>query len=155
MHTTEPHNTEPEPHGQATALILITALFGLLLLFCCGCRTVRDAQTIVRTDTVRIAARERIIYRTDTLRVTDRLYRNDTVWLRDSIRIKFWRDSVVHDTVTARSQDVRTVTETREVVKRSGYDRFCSVAFWIIVVIMLLVLAWRVILYIIQHRKPK
>lgn len=137
MENKEPHNHEPEPHGQAIALLLLIILFGALLLIgTAGCRTVHDVETIVRTDTVRIAARERLVYRTDTVRVTDRLYRNDTVWLRDSIRIKLWRDSMVHDTVVEKGQDVKVVKETKEVVKRSGYDRFCSCAFWIIVVII-------------------
>lgn len=154
MENKEPHNHEPEPHGQAIALLLLIILFGLLLLIgTASCRTVHDVQTIIRTDTLRIAARERIIYRTDTLRVTDRLYRNDTVYLRDSIRIKFWRDSIIHDTVTARSQDIRTVVETREVIKRSGYDRFCSVAFWIIVAALIIYIALRVIRYILAHRR--
>lgn len=143
---------EEEPHGQGIAIALIIALFGILLLFCFGCRTVKEAETIVRTDTVRIAQREKLVYRTDTLRITERDYRNDTVWLRDSIRIKFWRDSVVHDTVVARSEDVRTVVETKEVVRRSGYDRFCSVAFWTIVLMVVLYVIYRVIRWLYRRK---
>lgn len=126
----------PQTHAWTITLLLLIILLGALLLSTAGCRTIHDTQTIIRTDTVRIAARERLVYRTDTVRVTDRLYRNDTVYLRDSIRIKLWRDSVVHDTVVEKGQDVKVVKETKEVVKRSGYDRFCSCAFWIIVVII-------------------
>lgn len=135
----------PQTHARTITLLLLIILLGALLLSTAGCRTIHDTQTIIRTDTLRIAARERIILRTDTVHITDRATRNDTVFLRDSIRIRLYRDSIIHDTITAKSHNTQTVVQTREVVRRSPYDRFCSIALWVLLLIAIIAIVIKIL----------
>lgn len=120
-------------------LLTVALLCGLILFG--GCRTVKEVETVYRTDTLRIVDKQVVRESVDSMRWRDRERRGDTVFVLDSVRIRWRYDSVVHDTVA----DVRVerVTEVKreEVVKRSGYDRFCSWGFWVLAVLAVVVLA--------------
>lgn len=123
---------------------IIRMLVGVLLIWTAvalfsGCKQV---QTVVEY-------KERIVH--DTLRDTriewrDRIRdvytKGDTVFIHDSVAYVLY-DSIekkvevqVHDSIPYE------VPIEKPVRVRSGYDRFCSWAFWIIVVIVLLRIAW-------------
>lgn len=119
-------------------LLTVALLCALFLLG--GCRAVKEVETVYRTDTLRIVDKQVVRESVDSMRWRDRERRGDTVFVLDSVRIRWRYDSVVHDTVA----DVRVerVTEVKreEVVKRSGYDRFCSWGFWVLAVLAVVVL---------------
>lgn len=88
-----------------------------------------------------------IEYIHDTLQVHDSIHihtreyvKGDTVY-KDSIVYRYlWRDKVVE---AYKVDSIPYPVKVEKIVAvRSGYDRFCSWAFWIIVAIVLLYVVW-------------
>lgn len=134
--------------------ILIFGIVGAIIFLCTtsGCKVQERVRDVYHTDTVRITNVERIKEYVDTSRWSVREIRGDTVWLRDSVRIKWRYDSVVHDTVAAKETIVRTEVKREEVVKRSGYDKFCSWGFWVLVVVAIVTIIVLIVRWTAKYR---
>lgn len=124
--------------------IVITAAATLatfvLLFFFAGCKTC--------TPVVQTEYRDSIVTRLqiDSVRVLEK----DSVFIKergDTIKIErwrtMWRERVVQSVDTIYKDRVQE--RTIKVRERSGYDKFVSWAFWIIVVIVLLWVAWKLV----------
>lgn len=114
--------------------IFSVILISVLLTACASTKTVtvteyRDRvqiDTITRTDSVYVS---RVIReKGDTVYVTDTLLRFKYL---DKTRDVYVRDSIPYP-----------VEVVKEVRKRNGYDRFTSLGFWIIIVLIFLRVAW-------------
>ena len=83
----------------------------------------------------------------DTLHTRDSIHiytsvhiKGDTVYHDSIVYVDRWRDKIVE---TIQRDSVPYPVEVEKLVTvRSGYDRFCSWAFWIIVALVLLYVAW-------------
>lgn len=111
-----------------------------------SCKTqyipVPEYHTIIQRDTVNTR---------DSIRIHTREYiKGDTVHKDSIVYRDRWRDRVVeiqtHDSILC------PVEVIKEVPKRTGYDKFCSWAFWIIAVVTIVYWAAK-ILYKIYFRK--
>ena len=114
--------------------IFSVILISVLLTACASTKTVtvteyRDRvqiDTITRTDSVYVS---RVIReKGDTVYVTDTLLRFKYL---DKTRDVYVRDSIPYP-----------VEVVKEVRKRNGYDRFTSLGFWIIIVLIFIRVAW-------------
>lgn len=113
----------------------------ILYLIICVCVCACNSPKVVTL----IEYRDRV--QNDTVRLTDSVYvsryvreKGDTVFVTDTLfKIKY-RDKIkelqVHDSIP---YEVQVQVPVRV---RSGYDKFTSWAFWIVVVLVLIRLAW-------------
>jgi len=118
----------------AAAVVLL-----FLMLFASGCKTI---QPVVETHEIYVHDTTQLVdsiyqdrYHTVYTK-GDTIYKIDSVWLYKYKFIERNVDVYVHDSVPY------PVELYKEVNIRSGYDKFCSCAFWIIVVLLLLRVAW-------------
>lgn len=95
--------------------------------------TIFLSKTDVRYDSVYVDRYRNVYVSGDTV--------HDEVYLTEYKLV--YRDRT--DTVYERSVDVREVKSVERVNERSGYDRFVSWGFWVLVVVLLLWVAWRVV----------
>ena len=129
------------------ALLILAATLG-------GCRSVKTAQVSVVHDTVRVF---HVKHFRDSVFI-DRYHtekeQGDTVLIRDSVFGYRWKYLTQTDTlyISKNASDTIIQTETKTVKERSGYDRFVSWGFWILVVIFLLITFWKIFCYI--RKKP-
>ena len=133
---------------------MVQGIGALLILWLClhlvGCKTIQQQTAVHNRDSVRVEVRLDSIY----------IYEHDSIW-RDRWRqgdtvfvtVEKWktryRDKLreVHDTIAVvKTDSVTTVVSVPR--PRTGYDRFCSWFFWIVVVLLLLLGAWKVADYI-------
>ena len=124
---------------------MVQGIGALLILWLClhlvGCRTIQQQTAVHNRDSVRVEVRLDSIY----------IYEHDSIW-RDRWRqgdtvfvtVEKWktryRDKLreVHDTIhVVKTDSVTTVVSVPR--PRTGYDRFCSWFFWIVVVLLLAV----------------
>lgn len=119
-------------------LVESVAIWGTVLLLCWaffGCKTqhmVPEIHTEYVHDTLQVH---------DSIHIHTREYvKGDTVY-KDSIVYRYlWRDKVVE---AYKVDSIPYPVEVEKIVAvRSGYDRFCSWAFWIIVALVLLYVVW-------------
>lgn len=101
--------------------------------------TVTEYRETIRADTV-----ERL--KVDSVYVSHYIMaKGDTVHMRDTI----FKYKILHQTETqteyVRDSIPYPVEVVREVRKRDAYDRFTSGAFWIMIVLLLLRVAWWVV----------
>ena len=133
--------TEEQKHilHNFSIFLLIWAIFCAICLLLASCKTVKPV----------VEYRDHYIH--DTTQVVDSIYqdrvhyiyqRGDTVFKTDSVflyKYKYLDRNVVeyvHDSVPY------PVEVEKYVTVRSGYDKFCSWFFWIVVVLALLYAAW-------------
>ena len=133
---------------------MVQGIGALLILWLClhlvGCKTIQQQTAVHNRDSVRVEVRLDSIY----------IYEHDSIW-RDRWRqgdtvfvtVEKWktryRDKLreVHDTIAVvKTDSVTTVVTVPR--PRTGYDRFCSWFFWIVVVLLLLLGVWKVADYI-------
>jgi len=96
--------------------------------------------------------RDRIVH--DTTQVVDSIYQDrvryvytkgDTVYRTDSVFLYKYK-YLNHDINVYVHDSIPYPVEIEVPVKyRSGYDRFCSFAFWIIFALVLLWIAWKIV----------
>ena len=128
-------------NGDMVVNTFIGFLIGIFLCACLfGCKT----KIVTVTE-----YKERHIH--DTTQVVDSVWRDrwhteylhgDTLYLRDSVFVYKYKyldkikETYIHDSIP---YEVEVQVPVRV---RSGYDKFCSWAFWIIVVLIILRVAW-------------
>ena len=114
------------------------SLYILLVLALVGCKTVAPCvpETITR-DSVRVEYKLDSVY----------LYERDSIFVhekRDTVFVERWKTrykdvlKIQHDTIL----DTRTEVQVQQVRYVPKYYRFCSWAFWIVVAVVLIRLAW-------------
>ena len=113
----------------------------VVLLTFAGCKTVQGVSQTATRDSVRVEYRLDSVYvwQHDSI-FRDRWRAGDTVYVTLTQYKTLYKDKIVlqHDTIALTRTE--TVTETISVPReRSGYDKFCSWAFWVVVVILLLI----------------
>lgn len=118
-------------------LALAAAALFLAILFC-SCKTVAPCiQETITIDSVRVEYKLDSVY----------LYERDSIFVhekRDTVFIERWKTrykdvlKIQRDTVI----DTKTEVQMQEVRYVPKYYRFCSWAFWIVVAILLIRLAW-------------
>lgn len=127
-------------HIESNALpyTLIASIVLLLAYVLCGCKTVSPCvpETVVR-DSIRVqhVLDSVYLYERDSIFVESR---RDTVWVerwrtryKDAVRVE--RDTV---------RDVRTEVQVQQVRYVPNYYKFTSLAFWIIIALVLVRVAW-------------
>ena len=122
-----------------SVFLLIWAIFCAICLLLASCKTVKPV----------VEYRDHYIH--DTTQVVDSIYQDrvhyiytkgDTVFKTDSVflyKYKYLDRNVVeyvHDSVPY------PVEVEKYVTVRSGYDKFCSWFFWIVVALVILYVAW-------------
>ena len=123
----------------AISLCKALLIWGVALLVCwflSGCKTQAVIVPEVHTEYVH-----------DTLRMHDSIHihtreyvKGDTVHHDSIVYVDRWRDKIVE---SIQRDSIPYPVEVEKLVPvRSGYDRFCSWAFWIIVALVLLYVAW-------------
>jgi len=152
----EPHHNGKGKHnldiGGILFVIAWTVFMCMLLLFC-GCSTSKEYRNSVNVqhDTIRITQKE---YQVDSVwrdRVQLIEVKGDSVFIRDSIFVEKWRYRTETDTLWKLQfiyqSDTVNIDTQGPVVKyeRSGYDKFVSWGFWILVVLILSFIIWKVI----------
>ena len=137
----KPHLTEEQKHilHNFSIFLLIWAIFCAICLLLASCKTVKTV----------VEYRDHYVH--DTTQVVDSIYQDrvhyiytkgDTVFKTDSVflyKYKYLDRNVVeyvHDSVPY------PVEVEKYVTVRSGYDKFCSWFFWIVVVLVILYAAW-------------
>ena len=116
--------------NKADLVILALVATCIIILFAMSsCRSVQQVVMPERTDSVRV----RTEYKTDTL-LRDKVrlvyMQGDTIRITDSVTIERVRVQIRADTIK-RIDSIPYPVEVRVTeYKRSGYDRFCSAAFW-------------------------
>ena len=121
-------------------VLLVWALIVMIVLFLfTGCKSVktvvevRDHYVHDTTQVVDSVYQDRVHYiyqRGDTVYKTDSVFLYKYKYL-DRVKVEEVRDSIPYP-----------VEVEKVVYKRSGYDKFCSWFFWIVVVLALLAAAW-------------
>lgn len=112
-------------------------LYLIICVCACACKVPRGAPLIEYRDRLQI----------DTVTLTDSVYvsryvreKGDTVFVTDTLFKFKYRDKIkelqVHDSIP---YEVQVEVPVRV---RSGYDRFTSWFFWIVVVLVLIRIAW-------------
>ncbi|MBR3858526.1 MAG: hypothetical protein IKJ18_00705 [Bacteroidaceae bacterium] len=122
-----------------SVFIIIFSLFFLICILLGSCKTVKTV----------VEYRDHYVH--DTTQLVDSIYQDlvhyiytkgDTVFKTDSVflyKYKYIDRNIVeyvHDSVPY------TVEVEKFVTVRSGYDKFCSWFFWIVVVLVILYVAW-------------
>ena len=125
------------------AILAFVAICIIILFAMSSCRSVHQVVMPERTDSVRV----RTEYRTDTL-LRDKVrlvyVQGDTVRITDSVTIERVRVQIRADTIK-RIDSIAYPVEVRVTeYRRSGYDKFCSVAFWMMAGIIGLVLGIKI-----------
>ena len=117
----------------------------LLLLSLAACKTVGEYERVASTDTIYVS---KVEVRVDSVWI-DR-YRN--VYLKgDTVFEEIWRTEFRYvyrdktDTIYETKVEEREVERVQTEYKRSGYDRFVSWGFWIVVVLVVAVVVWWII----------
>lgn len=129
---------------KADLVILAMVVACLIILFAMSsCRSVQQVVMPERTDSVRV----RTEYKTDTL-LRDKVrlvyVQGDTVRITDSVTIERVRVQIRADTIKRIDSIPYPVEVKVTEYRRSGYDRFCSVAFWIMAGLIGLVLGFKI-----------
>lgn len=123
-------------------LVMVVACI-FILLGMSSCRSVQHVVMPERTDSVRV----RTEYRTDTL-MRDKVrlvyVQGDTVRITDSVTIERVRVQIRADTIKRIDSIPYPVEVKVTEYRRSGYDRFCSIAFWTIAGLIGLVLGFKI-----------
>lgn len=129
---------------KADLVILAMVVACLIILFAMSsCRSVQQVVMPERTDSVRV----RTEYKTDTLlrdKVRFVYVQGDTVRITDSVTIERVRVQIRADTIKRIDSIPYPVEVKVTEYRRSGYDRFCSVAFWIMAGLIGLVLGFKI-----------
>ena len=137
----KPRLTEEQKHilHNFSIFLLIWAIFFAICILLASCKSVKTV----------VEYRDHYVH--DTTQVVDSIYqdrvhyiyqRGDTVFKTDSVflyKYKYLDRNVVeyvHDSVPY------PVEVEKYVTVRSGYDKFCSWFFWIVVVLAILAAAW-------------
>ena len=129
----------------AIIYVMVQGLGALLILWLClhlvGCKTIQQQTAVHNRDSVRVEVRldSIYIYEHDSI-YRDRWKNGDTVFVTVEKWKTRYRDKLreVHDTIqVVKTDSVTTVVSVPR--PRTGYDRFCSWFFWIVVVLLLLV----------------
>lgn len=111
------------------AILALVAICIIILFAMSSCRSVQQVVMPERTDSVRV----RTEYKTDTLlrdKVRLVFVQGDTVRITDSVTIERVRVQIRADTIRRIDSIPYPVEVKVTEYRRSGYDRFCSVAFW-------------------------
>ena len=133
---------------------MVQGLGAIIILWLClhlvGCRTIQQQTAVHNRDSVRIEVRldSIYVYEHDSI-YRDRWKNGDTVFVQVEKWKTRYRDKLreVHDTIqVVKTDSVTTVVTVPR--PRTGYDRFCSWFFWIVVVLLLAVGVWKVADYI-------
>ena len=133
---------------------MVQGLGAIIILWLClhlvGCRTIQQQTAVHNRDSVRIEVRldSIYVYEHDSI-YRDRWKNGDTVFVQVEKWKTRYRDKLreVHDTIAVvKTDSVTTVVTVPR--PRTGYDRFCSWFFWIVVVLLLAVGVWKVADYI-------
>jgi len=143
---------------QGIIFVVLWTLFMCLLL--CGCSTSKEFRKTVdvQRDTIRITQTE---YKIDSIwrdRVQLIEVKGDSVYIRDSIFVEKWRIRTNTDTLWKLQfiyqTDTVNIENTTPIVKheRSGYDKFVSWGFWILVVLLILGIVWWVVKTFVLRR---
>ena len=116
--------------NKADLVIFAMVVACLIILFALNsCRSVQQVVMPERTDSVRV----RTEYKTDTL-LRDKVrlvyVQGDTIRITDSVTIERVRVQIRADTIKRIDSIPYPVEVTVTEYRRSGYDRFCSIAFW-------------------------
>ena len=123
----------------AISLCKALLIWGVAILVCwflSGCKT-----QLMPVPEIRIEHIHDTLQVHDSIHIHTREYvKGDTVY-KDSIVYRYlWRDKVVE---AYKVDSIPYPVEVEKIVTvRSGYDRFCSWAFWIIVALVLLYVVW-------------
>lgn len=130
--------------NKAYIWILAMVVACLIILFAMNsCRSVQQVVMPERTDSVRV----RTEYKTDTL-LRDKVrlvyVQGDTVRITDSVTIERVRVQIRADTIKRVDSIPYPVEVTVTEYRRSRYDRFCSVAFWTMAGLIVLVLGFKI-----------
>lgn len=130
--------------NKADLVILAMVLACLIILFALNsCRSVQQVVMPERTDSVRV----RTEYKTDTLlrgKVRLVYVQGDTVRITDSVTIERVRVQIRADTIRRIDSIPYPVEVTVTEYRRSGYDRFCSIAFWTMAGLIGVVLGFKI-----------
>lgn len=129
---------------KADIVILVMVVACLIILFALNsCRSVQGVVVPERTDSVRV----RTEYRTDTL-LRDKVrlvyVMGDTVRITDSVTIERVRVQIRADTIKRIDSIPYPVEVKVTEYRRSGYDRFCSIAFWTMAGLIGVVLGFKI-----------
>jgi len=151
----EPHHNDNKPKIDIGGIIFVIAwtLFMCFLFLFCGCSTSKEYRNSVNVqhDTIRIVQKE---YKVDSVwrdRVQLIEVKGDSVYVRDSIFVEKWRYRTNTDTLWKLQfiyqSDTVNIENTTPIVKyeRSGYDKFVSWGFWILVALILSFILWKII----------
>jgi len=132
------------------------AVFAIIMFSACSCGVSKEYKSSVSEfrDTVYVVKSD---VRVDSIwrdRVQYVEVRGDSVVIRDSVVVEKWRYRNVGDTLwklqyiyLSDTIEVQSATVVRE---RSGYDKFCSWAFWIIVALALVYLVVKVVRWFVK-----
>lgn len=125
-------------HSVAVCLAIVLVCF-------CGCKG-QSAIVLPQThDSVRVSIRTEY----DSVFI-DRYHiikeKGDTIYIRDSIFIEKWRELNKRDTLFVEDSIPYPVEVVKEVRRRNGYDRFTSIGFWVMIVLLISVIALRIYL---------
>ena len=123
----------------AICLVKSVTIWGTVLLLCWaffGCKTQLVTVPEIHTEYVHDTLHTR-----DSIHIYTSVYiKGDTVYHDSIVYVDRWRDKTVE---TIQRDSIPYPVEVEKIVTvRSGYDRFCSWAFWIIVALVLLYVAW-------------
>lgn len=129
---------------KADIVILVMVVACLIILFAMSsCRSVQQVVVPERTDSVRV----RTEYKTDTL-LRDKVrlvyVQGDTVRITDSVTIERVRVQIRADTIRRIDSIPYPVEVKVTEYRRSGYDRFCSIAFWTIAGLVAMILGIKI-----------
>ena len=130
--------------NKADIVILVMVVVCLIIMFAMSsCRSIQQVVIPERTDSVRV----RTEYRTDTL-LRDKVrlvyVQGDTVRITDSVTIERVRVQIRADTIRRIDSIPYPVEVTVTEYRRSGYDRFCSIAFWTMAGLIGVVLGFKI-----------
>ena len=125
------------------AILALVAICIIILFAMSSCRSVQQVVMPERTDSVRV----RTEYKTDTL-LRDKVrlvyMQGDTIRITDSVTIERVRVQIRADTIRRIDSIPYPVEVKVTEYRRSGYDRFCSIAFWTIAGLIGLVLGFKI-----------
>lgn len=127
-------------------IVLIAAFYlCFLLLFFTGCRTQVVAVKQTHTsdhDSIRTEYKHDSIY---VDRVHNIFVKGDTVRIHDSIYVEKWRVRELHDSIVkVQTDSIPYVVEVEKpVAYKSGYTRFTSWFFWIVLIIAIGLGVWK------------
>ena len=135
---------EEESSDFSIMALCITIAFLVVFFMLSSCSSVQHVVLPERTEEVKTSA----VQLTDTIyRDRERLVfiKGDTIHITDSITIEKVRIRTRADTVL-RVDSVPYPVEVKVVeYKRSGYDRFCSISFWSIIILFILFIAYKLV----------